>query len=261
MPSRGFQKTALVTGASGGIGLELATIAAENGHDLVLVARSHERLSAIGEDLRHVFNVNVLAIEQDLSKKGAAATIAQRLEENKIEVEVLINNAGFGGRETIAEADIKRDLDMIQVNAAAMTELTALLVPGMIKRGGGRIMNLASTAAFIPGPHMAVYHATKAYVLSFSQAVNEELKGSGVTVTALCPGPTHTHWAAAAGINTDKFNARAMPAREVARIGYKAMMSGKPVVITGFKNQMRVAGLRLVPMSLALRHFNWGWRK
>lgn len=257
MPSRGWQNTALITGASGGIGLELATICAEHGHDLVLVARSHERLGAIATDLRHVYNVNVLAIEQDLSKKGAAAKIMAELDEHKINVEVLINNAGFGGREGIAEADIKRDLDMIQVNAAVLTELTALVVPGMVKRGMGRILNVASTAAFAPGPFMAVYHATKSYVLSFSQAIHQELKGSGVTVTTLCPGPTQTHWAAAAGVNAEKFNARAMSAHEVAKEGYEAMMKGQRVIIAGNKNRWRIRLLRFIPTGVVLKNFSW----
>ncbi|HSX41066.1 MAG TPA: SDR family oxidoreductase [Candidatus Saccharimonadales bacterium] len=257
MTSRGWNKTALITGASGGIGLELATICAEHGHDLVLVARSHERLGAIAADLRHVYNINVLSIEQDLAKKGAAAKIMQELEDNKIELEILINNAGFGHREAIADADIKRGLDMIQVNAAVLTELTALVVSGMVKRGNGRVLNVASTAAFAPGPFMAVYHATKAYVLSFSQAIHQELKGSGVIVTALCPGPTVTHWAASAGVNVAKFNARAMSAHEVAKEGYGAMMAGRRVVIAGGKNKWRIGLLRFVPTGVALKNFSW----
>jgi uncharacterized protein len=179
---------ALVTGASGGIGLELARLFAADGHDLVLVSRGAERLGVISRDLEDRFKVEVRAIPRDLSNPIAPASLFDECGE----IDFLVNNAGFGSLGTFVESDPAMLGEMLQVNVAALTQLTRLFLPTMVERGAGRILNVASTAAFQPGPLMAVYYASKAYVLSFSEAIRDELNGTGVTVTTVCPGPTRT---------------------------------------------------------------------
>ncbi len=246
-------KTIVITGASGGIGLELARIAAEQGFALVLVARGHDSLQMIARELREAFNVEVEVIELDLSKAGAAKKLAVAIAKEGIEPYVLINNAGFGLGGAFARQDPVRISAMMQLNMVALTELTRILLPGMIERSEGRVLNVASTAAFLPGPYMAVYYATKSYVLSFSQALSDELKGSGVTATALCPPPTKTHFAKEADLEgTRLFSGKLMSAREVAQAGFKGMLSGKRVVLPGAAAKRILWLSRILPTRLAL---------
>jgi uncharacterized protein len=243
--------TALITGASSGIGLELARICAEDGDDVVLVARSGDALERLAGELRPR-GVQVHVIASDLSAARAASLVADRVAALRLDVDILINNAGFGQFGSFAETPLDVDLAMIQVNIVALTELTKRLLPAMIARRAGKILNLASTAAFLPGPLMAVYYATKAYVLSFSEAIGEELKGTGVTVTALCPGPTASGFQRTAHLEKSKLVAgRRLPtSREVAEAGYAAMMAGRPLHIPGLLNKLTAFSPRVTPRRL-----------
>jgi short-subunit dehydrogenase len=243
---------ALVTGASSGLGLELATIAARDGHDLVLVARRRDRLESIAKGLREEFGAAVTIIVRDLAESEAARVVAQEVEARGLSVELLVNNAGLGVHGPFAETPLDRELAMIRVNLVALTELTKRVLPEMIARGRGRILNVASTAAFQPGPLMAVYYATKAYVLSFSEAIASEVAGSGVTVTALCPGPTRTEFGKAAGmLETRLFRSPLVrDARSVAEAGYRGMKRGRRVVIPGIGNWILAEAVRFTPRRL-----------
>ncbi len=245
--------TALVTGASSGIGLELATLLARDRHELVLVARRRDRLEAIASGLREEFGVAVTVLATDLADPAAPDSIARQLTERSLPIDTLINNAGFGAHGFFAKTPPEVDAEMIRVNVMALTHLTRLLLPGMLERRRGRILNVASTAAFQPGPFMAVYYATKAYVLSFSEALANETAGTGVTVTALCPGPTVTDFQRRAGVaKTLLFRGPLlMDAPTVARAGYDGMMRGKRVVIPGVANRFLVQALRITPRRLA----------
>jgi short-subunit dehydrogenase len=245
--------TALITGASSGIGLELASLAAQDGHDLVLVARQRERLESIGRGLAEEYSVRVSVLAKDLADPSAPAELGRGFTERRIEIDVLVNNAGFGVYGFFAETSVDRELEMIQVNVAALTHLSKLVLPGMIARRRGRILNVASTAAFQPGPIMAVYYATKAYVLSFSEALASECSGTGVTVTALCPGPTRTEFEGRAG-SPEEIMARkkgfVMGASDVAREGWRGMKAGKRLVIPGLKNRLLIQAERITPRRL-----------
>jgi uncharacterized protein len=245
---------ALITGASSGIGLELARIFAQNGHDVVLVARHEEKLQALAAELA-ARNVRAQAIAIDLAAHDGAASLVAQLQARGIDVDILVNNAGFGLYGPFVETALATELSMIQLNVVALTELTKRLLPGMIARRRGRIMNVASTAAFFPGPLMAVYYATKAYVLSFSEAIANELEGSGVTVTALCPGPTASGFQAAASLEQSKLVAgKTLPtAREVAQDGFDAVMAGRPLVVTGLSNKLLVLTPRFFPRRAIAR--------
>lgn len=248
MPNR---PTALITGASGGIGADLADLFARDGYDVVLVARSEEKLRQLAERLQG-FGASAQVIVADLAKPDAAVDVVRQLHG---EVDALVNNAGFGIVGPFAETDGAKELEMIQVNIAALTHLTKLILPGMVARKRGRILNVASTAAFQPGPLMAVYYASKAYVLSFSEALAEELSGSGVTVTALCPGPTETGFAEAAAMTDTRLFSTSKPAdsKAVARTGYEAMKRGKRVVIHGLRNGMMAQLVRVSPRSVVTK--------
>ena len=198
--------------------------------------------------LRDQYRVNIDVIVQDLSAAGAADRIFGQLGARPIDY--LVNNAGFGTHGPFAEAEVGSQLAMLQVNIVALTHLTRLILPGMLERGSGRIMNMASVAAFLPGPLMAVYYATKAYVLSFSEALASEIAGSGVTVTAVCPGPTKTEFQLRAGIaESPLFQRGVMTSPQVARIGYDAMMHGRRSVVTGFSNKISTMGTRFLPRA------------
>ena len=245
-------KTALITGASGGIGYEFAKVLARDCGALVLVARSRDRLLEVKKELEGGFPVSVKIIVKDLSLPDAAEEIYRELEHEKIVVDILINNAGLGWRGGFVDSDWKRQADMIMVNMFALTRLTRLLAPGMVSRETGKILNVASTAAFQPGPLMAVYYASKAYVLSFSEALAFELRGTGVTVTALCPGPTASGFQRVAAMeHIALFNMRrSAPAEDVARYGYDAMMKGKTVAIHGLLNRIMAFSVRFSPRRL-----------
>jgi short-subunit dehydrogenase len=246
------RRTALVTGPSSGIGLELATLLARDRHDLVLVARSREKLEDIGRVLQAEYGITATVVARDLADPASPRAIADEITARGITVDILVNNAGFGVYGFFAETPLTRELEMIQVNAAALTYLTKLFLPGMIARRRGRILNVASTAAFQPGPLMAVYYATKAYVLSFSEALANETHGTGVTVTALCPGPTITEFQKQAGLEkTNLFNSPlVMSAAESARAGYEGMLRGRRVVVPGFGNNLLVQAERITPRRL-----------
>lgn len=250
MPTR---PTALVTGASAGIGLELARILAREGHDLVLVARRESALKELAGELKDRHGADCTVIAADLADPDACDRIVQALGDTTIDV--LVNNAGFGGVGPFVQRDHGADLGMVAVNVVALTDLTKRLLPGMVARGRGRVLNVASTAAFQPGPFMAVYYATKAYVLSLSQALAEETRGTGVTVTCLCPGVTDTEFHGVAGTDAQPLTSGAlsMSATTVAEAGYRAMMRGKLVEIPGVHNKVGAQSIRLAPRSVVLR--------
>jgi hypothetical protein len=246
--------TALITGASSGIGYELAKLFAAAGFDLALVARRREPLDRLANELPPRHGIRTRVMVEDLADPAAPRRIHQALVGANVTVEALVNNAGFGLRGAFAELPLERQLALLQVNVTALTELSRLFLPGMVARGRGRVLNLASTAAFQPGPFMAVYYASKAYVLSLSEALAEELAGSGVTVTCLAPGPTATGFAEAAG-NADSrlFRLGTMDAAQVARIGFEAAMAGRRLAVPGLRNWLAVQGLRLSPRALTLK--------
>jgi short-subunit dehydrogenase len=241
-------KTALITGASVGIGRDLAELFAANGHHLVITARNRQQLADLATRLRQQHGVNVEVIDKDLSLPGTAQELFDQIQVRGIAVDFLVNNAGFGTFGKFADSEVAAQLGMLQVNVAALTHLCRLFLPPMLARRGGRILNVASTAAFQPGPLMAVYYASKAYVVSFSEALDAENHRKGVTVTALCPGPTITEFQKRAGItNSRLFRLNSMSSADVARIGYDGMMSGRRVVIAGFRNRVMALGAKLAP--------------
>jgi uncharacterized protein len=252
------KKMALITGASSGIGAELARIHAAAGGDLVLVARRQERLEALKSEISNLRSQNsnpiVHVIVKDLSDPNAPQQLYDEIKARGIRVDYLINNAGFGYRGLFHQQDWSRNAEMIQVNVIALAALTRLFVPEMIARSSGRILNLASLAGFVAGPLHAVYFATKAFVLSFSESIANELHGTGVTVTVLCPGPTRTEFVGYADMEGIPGFRLAAPARKVAQIGYDAMLKGKTLVVPGLLNKLTAhLALRLTPRKLATR--------
>ncbi|MBI4314114.1 MAG: SDR family oxidoreductase [Candidatus Omnitrophica bacterium] len=246
-------QTALVTGASTGIGFELAKLLARDGCSLVLVSRTPEPLERAAGELREKYSVQVRCIPKDLAIPGAARELSQELARQSLSIQILINNAGFGRQMLFHKTDFKTISEMIHLNVTALTELTHLLLPGILA-ARGKIMNVASTAAFQPGPSMAVYYATKAYVLSFSQALCLELAKTGVSVTTLCPGPTDTPFRERAGM-TDApiFRLGGMPAARVAQAGYAGLKVGCPVVVPGATNLLATWLVRWVSPLFAAR--------
>src|SRR6266513_3361763 len=232
------KSVALITGASRGIGLALAKECANHGHDVVLVARRQDALEAAAGLIEGKYDVRATVLRADLSNSDASSEIFASILDQQMDIGILINNAGFGLGGEFLETDLAREMEMIQVNATSLTQLTKLFAPPMVKRRAGKIMNVASTAALQPGPLMAVYYATKAYVLSFSEAIAEELRNTGVTITALCPGATATDFAETAQIsNTRLFQKLGVAdAGDIARYGYKAMMRGDRVAIPGWRD-------------------------
>lgn len=247
--------TALVTGASSGIGLDLVKILARNGHDVVISARSADALEALAGVVEGKYGVKATVIPLDLSDPAAPDTLYSAIQSQGIDVDILINNAGFGLGGPFAETDIAREIEMIELNVTALTHLTKLFLGPMLGRRSGRIMNVASTAGFQPGPLMSVYYASKAYVISFSEAIAEELRATGVTVTTFCPGPTATNFAAVAGLSNSRLFRMGGVARSdvTAKFGYAAMMQGRRIAIPGFKNNLIAQANRLAPRSLATR--------
>ena len=242
--------TALITGASGGIGEALARELAKSKHDLVLVARSEGKLRALADELSTAHGITADVLNADLAAPGAGVALADRLAGRRIDV--LVNNAGFGDYGPFAEAHPAKVSAMVNLNIATLTDLTRALLPGMIARGTGRVMNVASTAAFMPGPLMAEYYASKAYVLSLSEAVANELRGTGVTMTALCPGPVASGFQAGADMGASKLvkGKQLMTAERCAQLAVKGMNKGKPVVVTGAMNKMMSMSPKFMPRRM-----------
>jgi hypothetical protein len=245
---------ALITGASSGIGLDLAKLFAQGGHDLVLVARNKEALRAVaGECEKSGVKAHVLA--KDLSNPNAVQEIFDELAAKGIAVEVLVNNAGFGTHGMFVRTKLEEEVGMIQVNIVALIQLTRLFLPQMVSRKSGKIMNVASMAGFVPGPYMSVYYATKAFVLSHSIALAQEVKKGGVIVSVLCPGPTKTDFQRRAKIAESKLfkTPRSMSSMDVARAGYEGLMKGKLIVVPGFSNKVIRVASKLAPRRMLAR--------
>jgi uncharacterized protein len=241
-------ETVLITGASSGIGLELARCFAADGCRLVLLARNTCALETLAEELRHARGIEALALTADLSRSETPILIFKELEGRGIKVDVLVNNAGFGANGAFAGLSLQRQLEMIQVNVTVLTNLTGLFLPGMIERRRGGVLNVGSLAGFLPGPGMAVYYATKAYVLSFTEALAEELAGTGLTATALCPGPTTTNFGNVShGPKARRLNTPKMSAATVARYGHRAYRKGRLLAVPGWQYRLVILLVRIVP--------------
>ncbi len=250
-------KTALITGATTGIGLELAKQFAKNKYDLIIVARDQNKLNEIAENLKQQFNVAVLSISKDLSRLESAKEIYAEVKNKYHNIDVLVNNAGFGSYGSFVETDLNNELEMIQLNIMSLVILSKLFLKDMIQNNSGKLMNVASTAAFQPGPFMVIYYATKAFVLSFSEGVSEELNKSNVTLTVLCPGPTNTDFQRRAGNENTKLVTKKlagmMSAEQVAKIGFEGLMKGKRILIPGLLNKLLVHSVRFVPRNLVTK--------
>ncbi|MCB6435853.1 SDR family NAD(P)-dependent oxidoreductase [Thomasclavelia ramosa] len=248
-----MKKTALITGASSGLGLEFAKIYAKNEYNLLIIARSEGKLYQLKTEIEKTYGVEVVVYAKDLSEKDAGYDIFDFCLENSIQVDVLVNNAGFGDFSNFVEADWEKQYNMVQVNIVTLMQLTRCFAPLMVKRKNGRILNLSSVAAFCAGPKMSVYYASKEYVRSFSEALAEELKGTGVTVTALCPGPTSTGFEMAAEMKNSKMFTFFKPAtaKEVAEAGFKACEKGKTLKYYGISTKLMNIGSRLIPRSVS----------
>jgi uncharacterized protein len=241
-------ETVLITGASSGIGLELAKCFATDGCRLILVARNKEALEKLAEELRGKNKIEAIVLPADLSLPETPKRIFEELYAQKISVDVLVNNAGFGLHDAFVKLPLQRQLEVIQVNVTALTELTGLFLPGMIERRCGGILNVGSVAGFQPGPGMTVYYATKAYVLSFTEALAEELSDAGLTVTTLCPGPTTTNFGnIARGQRTRKIQTKKMSAETVAIYGHRAFRKGKLLAVPGLNNRLLIFMNRITP--------------
>ncbi|MGA2904590.1 MAG: SDR family oxidoreductase [Candidatus Korobacteraceae bacterium] len=247
-------KTVLITGASSGIGLELAHLFAHDGYRLVLVARNRGALRQLGDQLQSRYGVEVRISPKDLAHPAAPVELYQELQEAGVVLDVLVNNAGFGGSGPFLETDWNEEAEMMQVNMVALTHLTRLFLP-QIRAREGKLLNVASVAAFVPGPYMSIYYASKAFVLNFTEALAEELDGTGTTVTCLCPGPVRTNFQQRAHTGTSKMmkSPLLVDVREVARAGYEGMKHGKRLVIPGWKNWLMVEGLRLSPRRVVTK--------
>jgi hypothetical protein len=250
--------TVLISGASGGIGYELAKLFARDHHDLVLVARSADKLTRVAYELQN-HGVTVRTFPLDLAELPAPKFLFDQLQRERIAIDILVNNAGYGAYGEFAAMAEDAILGQIQLNIAALTELTRLFLPAMIARRGGRIMNVASTAGFQPGPLMAVYYATKAYVISFSEAIANELRGSGVTVTCFCPGATETGFARRAGNDKTRLFKQlgGMKVEKVALDGYRAAMEGRTLAISGAHNWLVAQSTRFAPRKLVTAMSRW----
>lgn len=248
-----MKKYALITGASSGIGLEFAEIFAENQINLVLVARSTEALESIKNNLENKYNIDIHIMNLDLSKVESIDAIVKYTQDKKLEVEYLINNAWFGDYGNFIDTDDARNTNMINLNITALTNLSRIYGAKMVKNWSGKILNVASTAAFQPGPNMAVYFATKSYVLSFSLALSKELEWSGVTVTTLCPGPTESNFQNQANAKWIQiFKWKIPTSHDVALYGYRKMHKGNKIAIHGFMNTVKAFSVKFLPYSIQL---------
>lgn len=246
-----MNKTALITGASSGIGLELCKIFARNNYNLVMVSQNTERLEKAKEMvLKENNKVKIINIAKNLSETLSAEEIFNYTEKNLIQIDILVNNAGVQVYGNFYEASVEETLNMMYLNMFSLTKLTRLYIKGMVERGDGKILNLGSTGSFQPCPLNSVYCASKAFVLHFSEGIREELKGTGVTVTTLCPGATNTNFAKRANIENIKlFKGKLLSSGDVAEIGYKALMNNKSIVITGMNNKIMAWLVRFIPRN------------
>jgi len=245
-------ETVLITGASSGIGLELARCFAADKSNLILIARSTDALEKLAGELRAAHGITARVLTADLSLPETAKKIFQELSAQKISVDILVNNAGFGLQGGFVKLPLSRQLEIIHVNITALTELTGLFLPGMIQRRRGGILNVGSVAGFLPGPNMAVYYASKAFVLSFTEALAEEMSGSGLTFSVLCPGPTESNFGnVARGGKTRQVQRQKMSAATVARIGHQKFRAEKIVVVPGISNQLLAFSTRIVSRTFA----------
>ena len=244
---------ALITGGSVGIGAALADVFAAHGHDLILVSRNRDKLDARGRAVHEQYGVDVVCIPEDLADPHGARRVHEAVAGRGLDVHYLVNNAGVGLYGKFATTDGDAELRMIQLNVTSVVDLTKRFLPSMIARRSGRVLNVASMAAFVPGPWMSVYYATKAFLLSFSEAIDYELKPDGITVTTLCPGPTESEFKVRAGSQRSRlFESFVMDSPRVARAGYDGMMKGKAVVIPGLRNKLIPIGTRLTPRPLVV---------
>src|ERR1041385_2774770 len=252
-------QTALITGASGGIGYEFAKLFARDHYNLVLVARSGDKLTKLADDLQKQYDILVKTIALDLGAAVSPQFLCDQLKREGVVIDILVNNAGYGNFGEFAKMPIEDALGQINLNITALTGLTRLFVPAMVERHSGKIMNVASTAGFQPGPLMAVYYATKAYVISFTEALANELKRSGVTVTCFCPGATETGFASRAGNDKTRLFQKfgAMNVKTVAAQGYRGLMKGKTLVIAGTKNWVIAESVRFAPRKMVTAISRW----
>lgn len=244
---------AVITGASAGLGAEYARLFAADGHPVALVARREGRLRDLAAELTRTHGIDVHVVAVDIGRRDGCAEVHGAVNQWGHPVGFLVNNAGFGSNGLFWENDLADELSQIHVNIAALTELTHRFLPAMVAAGRGRILNIASTAGFLPGPYMATYFATKAYVISFTEALAYELRGTGVTATAHCPGPTSTEFAAVAGVEGSGLFAKPATAVACARDGYAAMLAGKPVAIHGIGNKVRAFAAKIGPRSVVIQ--------
>jgi uncharacterized protein len=251
--------TALITGASGGIGYELAKLCAKDHYNLVLVARNGPRLAQVADELQRQFGITARTFALDLTDPSAPQALSAHVQSEGVDVDILVNNAGYGRFGEFADVPVEESLGQIQLNITALTHLTRLFLGPMLERRSGRIMNVASTAGFQPGPLMAVYYATKAYVISFSEALANELADKGITVTCLCPGATATDFAGRAGNDQSRLfkKLRPMDAKTVARAGYRGLLKGKTLVIPGFRNWLVAESIRISPRKMVTAISRW----
>lgn len=251
-------ETALITGASSGIGRELARCFAIDGADLVLVARREEALRDVAHELEDTYGITAHVAPSDLAEPDAPHALFDRLSADAITVDVVVNNAGFGARGSVADLDTQRQIDMVQVNVTALTHLTRLFLSGMLDRNRGGVLNVASTAAFQPGPNMSVYYATKAYVLSFTEGLAEEVRGTGIHVTCLAPGATDTAFVDRANMeDTMLFKSGAMDPATVARAGYEGFRANTTLVVPGAINKITAASVRFLPRKAVRKIAQW----
>ena len=242
----------LITGATSGIGYELAKIYASEGYNLILVARNIKRLEEVKNEFNLIYNVNIHILSVDLAVDNSAEIILNYVNKKNLTVDILINNAGIGSFGYFKELDINKEIDQININVRALTELTRLFLPIMMNNETGSILNVASTAAFCAGPKMATYYASKAFVLSFTEAIYEEIKGSNVRISCLCPGTVKTEFLDKAGIKKKEISKNnMMTAKEVARLAYRDFNRGKLIIIPGFKNKLIIGINKIIPRSLS----------
>lgn len=249
-----MKKTALITGASSGIGYEMTKYFAQDGYNMVLVARSEQALRQLAGELEATYGVSVHVLVKDLAQPDAPDEIFNYLQQAGVHIDVLVNNAGYGSYGEFTQTDLTKEMNMLQVNIMALTHLSKLFIREMVKKREGKVLNVASTASFQPGPLMAAYYASKAYVLSLSEALSFELRDSGVTVSALCPGPTTSKFQEVAGMQKSKLLENAtMDSDSVAKIGYFGLMNNQTVIIPGTMNKLGAISVRLMPRKLVPR--------